>query len=120
MMLSPLTPDNRRKYKVRPEIKNGVMILRVQAGSKAAERGLQAGDVIVEIAQQEVNNPADVIAAAKAAKAKNKPLLLLVARDEDARFVALPVNDLGKTDSGKNDADKKSPPAELDDKPDLQ
>jgi serine protease Do len=87
-----LTPENRKKFNIKPDVK-GVLVLEVKAGTKAAERGMQAGDVILEIAQQEVSSVAEVAKAAKTAKEKNKPLLLLVSRDGDARFVAIPLGD---------------------------
>jgi serine protease Do len=51
---------------------------------------MRAGDVIVEVAQEEVKSPSDIadkIAAAK--KAGLKSVLLLVDRQGDLRFYAL-------------------------------
>jgi len=100
LTVGALTPENRKKYSIKPDVK-GVLILEVKNGSKAVERGLQAGDVILEIAQQEVSSAAEVSKAAKAAKEKNKPLLMLVMREGDARFVALPLADARKDEKKK-------------------
>lgn len=97
---SALSAEARKKYNIKPDVK-GVLIVEVKPGTKAAERGLMAGDVILEIAQQEVASAADVTKAVKAAKEKNKPLLLLVSRDSDARFVALPIT--SKNEDPKKD-----------------
>lgn len=90
-----LTPESRKKFSIKPDVK-GLLILEVKPGSKAAERGLMSGDVILEIAQQEVTGVADVNKGIKTAKEKGKPLLMLVSREGDARFVALPL--AGKDD----------------------
>ncbi|MBP7252101.1 MAG: DegQ family serine endoprotease [Alphaproteobacteria bacterium] len=90
-----LTAEYRKKFGIKPDVK-GLIVLEVKPGSKAAERGLMAGDVILEIAQQEVSSTADITKGIKTAKEKGKPLLLLVSREGDARFVALPL-------SGKDD-----------------
>jgi serine protease Do len=94
-----LTPENRKKYNIKPDVK-GLLIMEVKSGSKAAERGLMPGDVVLEIAQQEVGSAADIGKGIKTAKGKGKPLLMLVSRDGDARFVALPLttNDEKKGD----------------------
>ncbi len=92
LTLGNLDAAARKKYNIKPEVK-GLLVQDVKSGSKAAERGLRPGDVIMEIAQQEVSSPAEVAQAVKQAKERKKPLLLLVQRDGDARFVALPVNE---------------------------
>lgn len=69
---------------------NGVVITKVAAGSAAAERGLAAGDVIVEIDQQESGSPAQLAQKVSEAKnAKRTSVLMFIARKEDRRFVAL-------------------------------
>ncbi len=54
-----------------------------------AEQGIQTGDVIAEAAQHDVKTPKDLIEQATKAKKDNKPLLLLVNRKDDLRFVAI-------------------------------
>jgi serine protease Do len=66
----------------------GVTVTEVTPGSAAAERGLKAGDVILEVAGTEVNEPADVRSALKANTKKR--VLLLVKTEDGQRFLALP------------------------------
>jgi serine protease Do len=85
-----LSKELRDKYKIKESIK-GVVITSVEAGSAAADKRLTAGDVIVEIAQEQVENAADVqkrIDSLK--KAGRKSALLLVSNGTgEVRFVAL-------------------------------
>ena len=67
----------------------GVVVTQVVSDGLAADQGIQVGDVISEAARQEVKNPKDLIERVKTAKKDNKPLLLLVHRDDDMRFVAV-------------------------------
>lgn len=68
----------------------GVVITDVSSTSAAARKGLRRGDVIVEVAQDAVSTPEDVIAKVEAQKEEGKSsVLLLVSRAGDVRFVAL-------------------------------
>jgi serine protease Do len=67
-----------------------VVVTDVAAKSQAAEKGVHAGDVIVEVAQEDVKSAgqiSDLIDAAK--QAGRKSVLMLVDRQGDLRFVAL-------------------------------
>jgi serine protease Do len=88
--LSNLTDDLRRRYKIKDSVK-GVVITGVEAGSSAAEKRLNAGDVIVEVAQEAVANAEAVQKRIDTLKAEGKKsALLLVANAEgELRFVAL-------------------------------
>jgi serine protease Do len=70
----------------------GLVVTDVDGGSDAADRGLQAGDVIVSVNSTDVANAGDVSKAMDAA-AKNgrKAVLVRVMRDNTSRFVTLPV-----------------------------
>ncbi len=73
-----------------PEDAKGVVIVDVDLGSSAAEEGLQPGDLIVEVNQEEVNSPPEVLARVNQAKQEGKKsVLFLVDRKGDLRFVAL-------------------------------
>ena len=62
----------------------------VADGGDAAEKGLQAGDVITRVNQDAVTGPADVVRAVEKAKdAHRKSILLLVERQGNQRFVAV-------------------------------
>ena len=71
----------------------GVVIAELDPESRAAEKGLRPGDVILEVAGEKVKSPADFgKAIAKARQKGRKAVLLLVrARNGDQRFVALPL-----------------------------
>ena len=67
-----------------------MVIVDVLEGSAAERESLRPGDVIVEVAQEEVSSPPEV--AAKVGQAQQdakKSVLLLIDRSGDLRFVAL-------------------------------
>jgi serine protease Do len=68
----------------------GVQITGVKPDSVAADRGLKAGDVILEVAGREVHEPGDVKDALK--DGAKKRVLMLVRSGDDQRFVALPLD----------------------------
>lgn len=68
---------------------NGVTVVDVAPGSPAEDRGIKAGDTILEVAGQEVHGPADIKDALKAAGKKR--VLMLVRSGDTQRFVALQV-----------------------------
>ena len=90
LTLSRLTPELRAKYKLREDLR-GVVITAVDPNSNAAEKLIQPGYVIVEVAQEQVSSPADVVAKVKALKKKGRrtALLLLENRDGELRFEAV-------------------------------
>ncbi len=90
--LAPLTDDLRAKYNLDAKTK-GVLVTEVDPASPAAEKGIKAGDVIVEIAQEPVNTVDDVTKGIdKVKNAGGKAVLLrLEGGKGDMRFVALPV-----------------------------
>jgi serine protease Do len=71
----------------------GVAVLAVEDGSEAYDKGLRQGDVITQVAQQDVTRPAQVDRLINEAReAGRKSVLLLVRRSGEPRFVALKVN----------------------------
>jgi serine protease Do len=66
----------------------GVAVTEVAPGSPAEERGLKAGDIILEVAGAEVHSPSDVRDALKSTDKKR--VLMLVKTEEGQRFVAVP------------------------------
>ncbi len=60
LKVGPLTADARDKYQLGQDQK-GVVITDVTNGTPAADRGLKAGDVIVEVQQEAVATPDDVL-----------------------------------------------------------
>jgi len=71
---------------------DGVVVTDVLAGSDAADRGIQAGDVITSVNSQAVTSASAVEkAVSDASKSGRKAVLFQIKRDDTNRFVALPV-----------------------------
>jgi serine protease Do len=68
----------------------GVVITTVDPRGPAAAEGIKAGDIIVEVSQEPVQAPGEVVNRVKAAKdSGRKSILLLVEGEAGLRFVAL-------------------------------
>ncbi len=93
MTLSGITPNLREKFELREDA-TGVIVTKVDADSAAAEKGIREGDIIVEVAQEEVSQPEQVQAKVGQVKeSKRKSVLLLLERSGDLRFVAVRLGD---------------------------
>ena len=89
LTLAPITPELREHYQLGDDQK-GVLITDVAAGSSAAERGIKPGDVIVEVQQQEVSSPADVVERVERVRKSNrKSVLMLIQGQDGPRWVPL-------------------------------
>jgi serine protease Do len=90
LQLSEMSEDLRKQYKIGAEVK-GVVVTDVDPASAAADKQLRAGDVIVEVAQEAVNQPADIATRVEALKKEGKrsALLLLSNGAGELRFVAI-------------------------------
>ncbi len=87
--LSTITPDLRDKYSLTQDQK-GVVVTDVSGGSAASDKGLKAGDVIVEVAQEEVSSPADVKSRVDQARKDGKANVLMLVQSQDGlRWVPL-------------------------------
>jgi serine protease Do len=70
----------------------GVLVSSVKDGSPAAERGIQAGSVIVEVGGEAVSGPADVEKAIAAARDRGRDAVLLRVQSKDGtHFVGVPI-----------------------------
>ncbi len=90
MTVGELNEATRTKFGIAASV-SGVVITDVAKDSAAAERGVQPGDVITEIAQESVSSPKDVmdrIGALKEQGRKNA-LLMLASKTGELRFVTV-------------------------------
>jgi serine protease Do len=72
--------------------KEGVVVMKVEPKSAAADRGLKKGDVILEVAGKSVTDPSDVREAIEAARTDKKSSVLMRLRSGDAsHYVAVPL-----------------------------
>ena len=70
----------------------GVVITEINPTGRAAESGLQTGDVIVEVGNNAVNTPADVRKMVDEARTQSKRAVLLrIKRGDAMSFVAVPI-----------------------------
>jgi serine protease Do len=89
LTLANISPEMKEKFSLADDSK-GVVVVDVAKDSPAAEKGLKAGDVIVEAAQEEIKSATQVAGKIDDAKrAGRKSILLLVERQGDLRFVAV-------------------------------
>jgi serine protease Do len=88
--LANISADLRKRYKIKDSI-SGVVITAIDQNSAAADKRLNAGDVIVEVAQEAVANTDDFQKRVDKLKKDGRKLaLLLVANPEgELRFVTL-------------------------------
>lgn len=93
MTLVPITPEIVSDMGL-PRDTTGLVIQEVNAESEAAEKGLMPGDIITEAGQQPVTSLSDLNdRITQARDAGRKSLLVLIRRNGEPRFVALPVGE---------------------------
>jgi serine protease Do len=89
LSLANLTPDLRDRYGLADDA-SGVVITDIETGGPSADKGMRAGDVVVEVAQDSVKTTQEILTKIdEAKKAGRKSVLLLVDRQGDLRFVAV-------------------------------
>ena len=91
LKLAPLTPEGRAQFGIAEDV-TGVLVTAVASGSRAAEKGINPGDVIVEVGQEPVTTPAEVqVGIEEAVGAGRESVLLLIQSGGDVRFLPLPL-----------------------------
>ncbi len=95
--LAAITAETRQRFQLGDDV-SGVLVTSVAPDSPAAEKLLTPGDVLLEVNQQEVKSPKDVVAKVDAARKANKKSVLLLVQGQggDTRFYALPVDGKSK------------------------
>jgi serine protease Do len=89
--MAPITDDLRTKFNLAADQK-GVVITEVQPQSLADQRGLKAGDVVIQVANKPIETPEDLRQAVAAARQANQRALLVLAKQGDAvRWVGVPL-----------------------------
>jgi len=89
LTLQKVTDQLRERYGLSDQGK-GVIVTKVAPNSPAAEKQLQAGDVILEVDQKSVTTPQEVTElVTKLQQQKKRSVLLFVERQGDPRFAAL-------------------------------
>jgi Do/DeqQ family serine protease len=84
--VAPLTPELASRYKL-PRDAHGVVVQDVDPDGRAADAGIQPGDVIEEANRQPVQNIEDLRAALR--KNPERPVLLLVNRQGNGMFLTV-------------------------------
>jgi len=94
MDFATLGDDARAKFQIKDAVKSGVVVTRVDPSSNAAEKRIQAGEVIVEINQRPVAKPSDVQDVVKSLKkdGKKSALLLVANAAGEVRFVPVTID----------------------------
>jgi serine protease Do len=87
LSVQPITPPVARELGLK--VKEGVLVRDVVEGGRAAEAGIRPGDVIVEINRQPVRTVEDLKVRVDK-QTKNEPIVLLVNRDGQALYLAVP------------------------------
>ena len=92
LSLANLTPELRQRFGLADDI-NGVVITDIDNGGPSADKGMKAGDIVVEVAQDDVKTTDQILSKVdEAKKAGRKSVLLLVDRQGDLRFVAVKID----------------------------
>jgi Do/DeqQ family serine protease len=83
--LQPLTPEMARRLKI-PDTR-GMLITGVDPNGASAEKGVQRGDVLMEVNRQEVETFDDVKSALE--KSGDRPILLLISRGGQTSYITI-------------------------------
>lgn len=94
MSLVELDDEAREQFSLSEEVDQGVVIAEVEDNSPASGKGISAGEVIVEIAQESVSTPQEVADAIDRLKEDDRrnALLMLSNAQGELRFVTLRID----------------------------
>lgn len=94
LLLGEITKEAREKYSIADDIE-GVLVAAVAPGSAAEEKRISPGDVIVEVGQEKVSKPADVIDRVDSLKkaGRKSALLLVSSKNSELSFVPLRIDE---------------------------
>ncbi len=101
LTLAPLDDAMRSKFSI-PQETAGAVITSVAKNGAASDRGLKAGDVIVEVEQSNIVRPEDVDRAIASARDAKRPSVLMLVMDKDGqRWVPVPLAASATTSTNK-------------------
>ncbi len=94
LTLTDLSPDTRSQFDIAETVTGGAVVSGVTDGSPAADKRLQPGDVIIEVAHEAVAAPDDVTRVIEEMKADGRKNVLLAVQNKDGnqRWVVLPLD----------------------------
>lgn len=90
MTFAELNEESRKQYSIAEDV-SGVLVVKVEPGSSAEEKGIAVGNVISEIGQEAVSEPKDVedrLATLKK-EGRKKALLLVASKTGQLSFIVL-------------------------------
>ncbi|MEB2843283.1 Do family serine endopeptidase [Rhizobiales bacterium RZME27] len=92
LALSTLGEDQRKSFGIGAAV-NGVVITAVEPNTAAAEKGLKAGEVIVEVGQDQVKSPEDVTKRVQTLKNEGRRFahMMVSGANGELRIVAVPL-----------------------------
>jgi serine protease Do len=100
MKVAALTPELRQRFQIANNQK-GVVVTDVDQDGAAADRGIRAGDVIVEVQQAEVASPDELMKKIEEQRAQDrKSVLMLIQGQDGVRYVPLPLAKAKNTKPG--------------------
>lgn len=111
VFVNDLSNQLRETYEI-PEDSRGIVVTKIIPNSDAAQKGMSAGDVIIEINQHAVTSVAQANALLKSNRDPRQIALLLVDHQGqgDVRFVALRLHDPKAIQKTKMKSDRAEPP----------
>jgi len=94
LSLGEITEEARKTYAIDASVL-GVLVTAVETGSEAEEKSVKAGDVIVQVSQQDVSAPDEVVARIEQLKSEGRRtvMFLVSGADKNMRFVSLRFED---------------------------
>jgi len=88
MQLSTVTPELREQFDL--NVASGVVVTGLAPDQDAAKKGVQPGDILLEVDLKPVSTPEDVATLVEEARNARKPgVLLLIQRGENRSFIAI-------------------------------
>ena len=92
LSMGPITAEARGMLGLAPH-DTGVLVTDVAANSVAADHGIDAGSLIVNVQREPVSSPTEVLAAIDAARAEKRSFVMLLVRSPlGLRWMALPLD----------------------------